>query len=159
MFECDNCKNEVKESDEFCPECGSLFIDNITCSNHNTKDAAGICIICCLPYCDKCGLIDNKHFLCNLHAEYEIYEGMAKIYSVLDDTNAQYVKSCLEQEGFHPFIFCKVQPQGGSRLVYNLFEAQGDTKGHSVHEIKIMVPCQEAVEAEKILTQLKLNLS
>jgi hypothetical protein len=156
-FECTICKNSVSQEDEFCPECGTIFSDDISCINHPNINATGVCIICCIPFCDECGLIENKHFLCNDHVHYEIIEGMAKIYSVLDYTNAEYVKSCLELEGFHPFIFCKVQPKGGSGLVQTLFEAQGDTKGHSVAEIKVMVPCQEVMESQLILEKLDIK--
>lgn len=155
IFECSACRSEIHEGDEFCTECGALFKEGIKCSVHSEKEAEGICIICCYPFCNQCGGRNNNRFLCNSHYDYEIYQGMARVYGDLDDTNVQYVKSCLEQEGIHPFIFCKVQPKGGSRLVYFLYGTDGDTN-HIVNEIKIMVPCQEVVAAEEILKELKV---
>jgi len=151
---CSNCNNPVKEDDDFCPECGTLIIDEVYCENHNNILAKGVCIICATPYCKKCGTMINNHFLCNFHNSYEIYEGMARIFGTLDDVTAQYVKSCLEQEGFHPIIFCRDHVKGGPRFVYNLFEAKGDYMGNIVNEIKVMVPCQEVLDAEKILKNI-----
>lgn len=155
-FECSFCKNPVKQNDEFCTDCGTLFEDGIKCSVHTDKDAEGVCIICSLPFCALCGAIVHKHFLCESHSGYEIYQGMARVYGNLDDTNAQYIKSCLEQVGMHPFVFSKTQPRGGSRLVSTLFEAHGDPYGNIVNEIKVMVPCQEVIAAEDILRELKV---
>lgn len=155
-LECSICKNRVNADDEFCPECGTIFEEGILCTNHPDKDAEGVCTICCLPFCKMCGAEINSRFLCLSHSNYEIYQGMARVFGDLDDTKAQYVKSCLEQAGLHPFIYCRVQPKGGTRLVYTLFEANGDSGGHIVNEIKVMVPCQEVVTAEETLRELKI---
>ncbi len=155
-LECSNCKSHVNGDDEFCPECGTIFEDGIMCSLHKDTEASGVCTICCLPFCEECGAEINTRFLCETHSGYEIYQGMARVFGDLDDTKVQYVKTCLEQAGLHPFIYCKVQPKGGTRLVYTLFEANGDSGGHIVNEVKVMVPCQEVVKAEDILRELKV---
>lgn len=154
-FECSDCGNDITTEDEFCPECGALFEESVNCTVHADIDAAGVCIICCHAFCEKCGARENNRFLCNEHYHYEIYQGMARIYGSLDDTEIQYMKSCIEQEGFHPVIFSRTQPMGGSRLLNNLYEANGDSKGHIVNEIKLMVPCQEVIAAVEILGKLK----
>ena len=156
VFTCTRCNNEVKRGDDFCPNCGSLFVDHIRCSRHGTQEAEGVCLICCLPYCKDCGGFANNLFLCDAHGNYEIYEGMARIYGSLNDTPAQHAKSRLEQAGFHPILFCRSQPKGGPRFVYTLFRAAGDFDGHIVNEIKVMVPCQEVLKAEKVLKKLKI---
>jgi hypothetical protein len=153
---CDNCNNIVKSDDDFCSECGALFIDEISCDNHKDILAEGVCIICTLPFCQKCGAIINHHFLCNYHSNYEIYEGMVRVYGTLDDVAVQYAKNCLEQVGLHPVLFCRDQPKGGPRFVYSLFEAAGDSLGHIVNEIKLMVPTQEVIKTEEILKFLKI---
>ena len=43
---CSYCNSTVKEDDDFCPECGALFIDEVYCENHNNILAKGVCIIC-----------------------------------------------------------------------------------------------------------------
>ena len=39
---------------------------------------------------------------------------------------------------------------------YSLFRASGDFNGHIINEIKLMVLCSEVLEAEKIISELKL---
>lgn len=158
VFECSGCNSTVKQDDEFCPECGALFNEGIKCSSnaHSKFNAEGVCVICCFPFCERCGENVNGRFLCHAHSGYEIYQGMARVFGDLDDTNAQYVRSCLEQAGLHPIIFSKIQPKGGSRLVSTLFEAHGDPYGNIVNEVKVMVSCQEVVSAEQILRELKI---
>jgi hypothetical protein len=153
---CDNCNNSVKSDDDFCLECGALFIDEIYCDNHKDILAEAVCIICTLPFCQKCGTIINHLFLCNYHSIYEIYEGMVRVYGTLDNVEAQYAKNCLEQVGLHPVLFCRHQPKGGPRFVYSLFAASGDNLGHIVNEIKLMVPAQEVIKSEEILKSSKI---
>jgi len=155
---CENCNNVVKADDEFCPECGTLFIEEIFCNNHYDTLAEGVCIICSTPFCKKCGATVNNHFLCNHHINYEIYEGMVRVYGTLDDVTAQNAKTCLEQDRLHPVLFYRHQPKGGPRFVYNLFEAEGDYYGNITNEIKVMVPTQEVLRAEEILRSLKLKV-
>lgn len=157
LYICDKCNNEVNEDDEFCTECGSLFEENIQCENHKENLAKGVCIICSMPYCEKCGFEVNNLFLCNKHNNYEIYQNMVRVYGTLDDLEAQYLKSCLEKENLHPILFCKIQPKGGPRFVYSLFEAVGDPWGNIVNEIKIMVPSQEVIKSEEIINLVKEN--
>ncbi|MFA6596943.1 MAG: hypothetical protein WCS69_04405 [Ignavibacteriaceae bacterium] len=156
LLTCEACNNSVKKDDDFCPYCGSLFIDEIFCDNHNAILADGVCIICSIPYCKKCGAKINNHFLCNQHSNYEIYEGMARVYGTLDITAIQYAKTCLEQDGLHPVLFSRNSTYGGSRLSYSLFEAAGDYLGNIIDEIKVMVPCQEVLKAEEILKSINI---
>ena len=82
---------------------------------------------------------------------------MVRIYGVLDDVAAQYAKSCLEQSGLHPILYCRRQPKGGARFVSALYAAAGDYDGHIVNEIKVMVPCSEVEEAERVLISLNIK--
>ena len=50
LLTCEVCNNPVKKDDDFCPNCGSLFIDEIFCDNHNEIPADGVCIICRIPF-------------------------------------------------------------------------------------------------------------
>lgn len=154
---CDKCDNEINASDEFCVNCGEIFLDNVFCSIHLQKEATGVCVICCQPYCDECGEILNNIFLCADHAGYEIYQNMARIFGTNDDSIAIYAKQCLEQEGLHPFIYKrKASPISVGGPSYHLFRASGEFDGHIINEIKLMVPCQEVVQAEDILKKLEL---
>ena len=153
---CTHCDHPVTSSDEFCPECGSLFVDGRKCSIHPKSDAEGVCVICGKLFCAKCGKEFLHKFLCNVHGGYEIIEGYARVFGTLDDTAAQYAKSCLEKAGMHPMLFSKMQPKGGPRFLKTLWAPNGGYIGHAVTEIKVMVPCHEVLRAEKTLRQLKV---
>ncbi len=157
-LECSRCSGMVNADDDFCPECGSLFVEDAKCINHKEAGAAGACVICCQPYCKDCGFfVNDRIFLCNELSEYEIYEGMIRIYGSADFAQLEYLKTCLEQSNLHPLVFSrKASPLhlGGSD--YTLFNASGEYDGHIINEIKLMIPLQEVIEAEKILRHLNI---
>ena len=155
---CSECENNVNENDDFCPNCGSLFVEDTFCINHPESETSGVCIICCEPYCSKCVCKVNDKFLCTDHAEYEIYQGMARVYGISDESQAQYIEGCLKDAGLHPFIFSrKAGPWHLGSGDYTLFRASGEYDGHIINEIKVMVPCQEVIQAEDIIGELKLS--
>jgi hypothetical protein len=154
---CSNCNHEVLKTDDFCPQCGDLLESNIPCAHHHNAPAEGVCIICIQPLCVACGNWVNGKFLCVQHAKYEIIEGMARILGVSDEVQAQHAESCLKKAGIHVFVFSRKASAislGGPS--YTLFRASGDAGGHIINEIKVMVPCQEVLKAEKILRSLDL---
>jgi hypothetical protein len=155
---CSFCESEIKADDDFCPNCGSLFIENVKCSEHPEEAAAGVCIICCEPYCADCGLfVHDKIFLCNYHSEYEIVEGMAKVLGNNDYTQIDFAKANLEAEGLHPFIFSrKTHPLFFTGSDYSAFGTSGGYDRQMIDELKVMVPVQEVIRAEEILRDLKL---
>ena len=156
MYECPNCHDNVKEDDEFCPNCGNLFVDT-KCDNHNDQDAEGACIICCTPYCKKCGGWYNNLFLCEEHSGYEIYQGMARVFGSGDSLEVEYAKDCLIKEGLHPFIYSrKASPISLGGVDYTLYRPSGDFDGHIINELKLMVSVQEVINAEKVLIELNI---
>lgn len=156
-LECSHCRSIIKGDDDFCPDCGTLFSDEVKCSEHKNTKAEGVCVICCEPFCPECGIYVNEIFLCNEHSEYEIYEGMARVYGSSDSTQIEYAKSCLEQNNLHPFIYSRKRTTlhlGGTD--YSLFRASGEFDGHLINEIKLMIPFQELIRAEEILDELNI---
>ncbi len=154
---CDNCELEIEESSDFCPRCGVLFNEGVKCTNHPSTEADYVCVICNDPFCKKCGTIVSGVFLCAQHDNYEIYEGMARVFGSSDVAQVNYVKGCLEQESLHPFVYSrKASPMhlGGSD--YSLFRASGEFDGHIINEVKLMVPCGEVLEAVKIIKDIDL---
>ena len=155
---CKNCHKPLPSVADYCPHCGSLNAEGRKCVKHPRTDATGVCIICSLPYCGKCATRVNKLFLCARHDEYEIFEGMARVYGVSDTANAQFVVRCLKQAGFHPFLFSrKASPISIGGPDYTLFRASGEYNGHIINEEKVMVPCAEVIEAEKVLKTLSVK--
>ena len=154
---CDNCGNSVAENDDFCPNCGNLFAEELRCKKHYSQHAEGVCIICAEPYCSTCAGWINDIFLCADHEEYEIYQGMARVFGSSNETLVQYAQKCLEESGLHPFLFSrKASPISIGGPSYTLFRASGEFDGHIINELKVMVPCQEVMEAEELLRQLKI---
>jgi RNA polymerase subunit RPABC4/transcription elongation factor Spt4 len=156
-YECPRCHTEVDATDDFCPNCGELFAEGPVCYNHQDREAGGVCIICCLPFCTNCARMVQGRFLCDKHKSYEIYQGMARVFGDSDATQVEFAKSCLENAGLHPFVYSrKASPISLGGPEYTLFRASGDYNGHIVNEFKLMVPCQEVVAAEAALRELQM---
>lgn len=154
--ECSFCNSEIKSDDDFCPSCGSLFV-NAGCVNHPGKEADGVCVICTDPFCNQCGLFVNDIlFLCNKHSEYETIEGMANVFSSPDEINVNLVKSTLEQEGLHPILFSKNSGYGEPRIMEIIYGTMGNYLKDGDKEIKVMIPFQEVIKAEELLKQLQI---
>jgi hypothetical protein len=152
---CSACAATIAPDSEFCPRCGSLLIGGVTCEHHPSIEAVGACVICATPFCSQCGPASGMPFLCNLHSSYEVYEGMARIYGTFDPVHAEFLRGCLEQEGFHPFVYSRKASSihiGGPE--YTGFMSSGDSPRVIVNEFKLLVPCGEVLEAETILRQL-----
>lgn len=145
-FLCDFCGTEISNDSEFCTKCGTIFIDDVSCFNHSDDDAKGVCTICHQAYCKKCGLRVNGIFLCNQHSDYEIYEGMARVFGSSDEQQVNLYKSVLEENNLHPFIY--------ERKASPISLGGGDPRGQIINEIKLMVPCSEVLLAEKIIDEI-----
>lgn len=149
---CLNCEFLAKEDDDYCTNCGTIFLENIKCTNHFETEAHGVCLICLKPFCKKCGLFVSNCFVCDRHSNYEIIEGMARIYGSSDSLKMTYLKDVLEKENLHPYLFSrKSSPISLGNVDYSLFRASGEYDGHLINEIKLMLPLNEILKAEKIL--------
>lgn len=152
---CDFCGTEISDDAEFCTKCGTIFIDDVSCFNHSDDDAKGVCAICHQAYCKRCGLRVNSIFLCNEHSDYEIYEGMARVFGSSDEQQVNLYKSALEEDNLHPFIFQrKASPLSFGSGDYTIFQTSSDAGVHIINEIKLMVPCSEVLVAEKIIDEI-----
>ena len=154
-YPCPRCNSTIRETDDFCPECGALFAEGVTCHHHPGREAEGVCIICSLPGCTECGGRTLGRFLCTLHRGYEIVQGMARVYGNSDAAQIEFARSCLQTTGLHPFVFTrKASPLSLGGPDYSLFRASGEYDGHLINEFKLMVPCQEVAAAEDALREL-----
>jgi len=140
VFVCTNCGTEAPESHEFCRNCGSVFQEGAYCANHPENDADGVCIICQIALCVSCGAWVHNRFLCTRHRDYEIWEGWARVFTGSEPAQIEYAKLRLEQAGLRPVLH-------ESQPVY--FAASS--------EFKVMVPCGEVNEAERVLVDLKIK--
>jgi hypothetical protein len=156
-FVCLNCEFVVKNDDEYCSNCGTIFTENKKCTLHKIIEADGICLVCLKPYCKKCGLFVNHVYLCNEHNNYEIIEGMAKVYGSNNSMEISYYAEILEKEALHPFIYSRQSISEPFSLPTVLFGAE--TNDYIPYEVKLMLPLKEVLEAEKILEPLINDLS
>ena len=155
---CAFCENEISEDLDFCPYCGSLFIEDVKCINHTNTEANGVCLICEEPYCKECGKFTGKKFLCSIHKEYEIYEGMAKVFGSNDNIHCNYLADMLRQEGINALVYKrKTDPISIGGVDYSLFRTSGEDNKHLTNEVKVMVPFNQVLEAEKIIKEFDEN--
>lgn len=155
LKKCPNCGTETNSDDDFCPDCGYLFIDGVTCANHADRLALGVCVICAEAYCDDCLSNEDGIYLCSEHKDMELIEGFAKVKGGTDALEIEYFKNALKQEGLHPFIFKrKASPLHMGYENHSLFRASGEKPGHSVNEYKLMTPFAETLRAISIIAAL-----
>ncbi len=151
---CSRCNYPVKEDDDFCPECGTLFLEDVNCTNHKRIPAEGVCIICCEPFCKDCGFfVDDIYFLCNEHNEYEIFEGTVCIYSDNDAGHVNQIENYLKENGLHPIVQNEKTALRNSnsphKFIYGSIE---EINLINPENIKVFVPCQEVLSAENLLS-------
>ena len=152
---CSNCEAQIISDDEYCSHCGLILLEEKKCYLHKEDEAQGTCLICLKLCCNKCGLFVNHVYLCNAHSNYEIIEGMARVYGSSDYLELSFYKEILEKEGMHPFLYSRKSSLISlGNVDYSLFRASGESDGHLINEIKLMLPLSEIIEAEKILEPL-----
>ena len=152
---CEACGGRVHEDDEFCPDCGVLYVENIHCSAHADTEAEGVCVICCLPFCAEDGKKEKGVFLCNVHSDYEIIEGMVRVHGENDEATALHIVNLLREHGLLALSFSKkASPLVFGGPDYTMFAASGEYLGNLINEFKVMVPCQQVLEAEALLKEL-----
>ncbi len=96
--------------------------------------------------------------LCVEHSNYEIYEGMARVYGSSDFTKVKYIEGCLDKESIETFIYSRKATNislGGTD--YSLFRPSGDFNGHLINEKKIMVPFNQVLKVEEIIKDLEID--
>jgi len=114
-----------------------------------------VCVICSTPFCKNCGGETDKIFLCDPHfAEYETHEGMARVFGCTDNVQAQFVTSCLEQAGYHPFLYSRMFNPGADLVTLT---APRNFGRHPIVELKVLLPFSEVLRAKKTLGELHLN--
>ena len=154
---CAKCNFEADDDSDYCPRCGNLFTENIKCETHSKDKAEGVCVICGKPFCSDCGHSVNNIFLCSEHNGFEMYEGMVKVLGTSDEIQIHFVKNCLEENSFHPFIFSKkstpMQLGGNDQSLINI---SGSREENIINELKLLVPCSEVLEAEILIKELNI---
>jgi len=157
VFLCNQCTGEVGSHSQFCIHCGSILLGHVLfCRKHLHTEAAGVCVICQQPFCFGCAQRIDGALLCSVHAVYEIYESMARVYGINDSIMANHIGECLSDSGLHPMVITSqsspLQMNGLGTGLVNRAEKYGNSL---FDEYKIMVPCEEVMLAEKRLRDLE----
>lgn len=149
QYSCEECGEDVKEDDDFCTNCGLVFRDDVFCSEHASRPAEGVCLICLRPYCGECGTRAGKPFFCDKHATYEIFERSACIFNSPDNQLSQIAFQVLEEGGYHPFLVPRtiVPVTTTGRLTINV-----EPGPHLV-----LVPFREVLGAKELLNRLDIR--
>jgi hypothetical protein len=113
-----------------------------------------VCVICRKRCCSKCGGDVNKIFLCDKHSEYELHEGMARVYGTIDNVQAQFVTKCLEQAGCHPFLYSRKFNPGAGMIDSWVRLGIRNYGKYPIAEMKVLVPFAEVLKAEKLVKRL-----
>lgn len=152
---CENCGSSVQSDDDFCPECGALFLENISCAKHPKEPAEGVCVICMHPFCKNCGVhLNNTYFVCNEHSHYEIIEGKVCIVEEGDAGRAQRISEYLKDNGLCPYLLSKSIPNHPYASLDQLDNyALQEFDEINTGGFKIFVDCQEVLNAEKLINE------
>lgn len=153
---CGFCENKMKEDDEYCMNCGHLFVDDALCNNHEEADAEGVCIICSYAFCGECGSYKMGRFLCNEHADYEIVGSYARVFGSTNLAEVDYYKNILLEEKMHPVLLDKKNNAisfAGNE--YSFFKHPQKQSAVIMNEVKLLVPLTETLDAEAIIANIK----
>ena len=150
---CPRCEDTVTVTDAWCPTCGISLSDALRCARHPDRPAHGGCVACGRVGCRECGRDVHNIFLCTLHASYENYEGLARVYGTTDLVQAHHAAGMLEQAGLHPFIYSRARYP---RPDVSPFLSFPQIHERTIPEQKVLVPFREITEAESVLRDLGL---
>jgi hypothetical protein len=151
---CGRCNEPVRQKDTYCINCGGIFSNDLFCIKHKSKHADGVCVICSKPFCNKCGGDTNNVFLCNVHYEYEIFEGKVRVFGSMDNVRAQFASTCLKQAGYHPFLYSRKFNPVADQVAITAIRNFGN---HPAIEQKVLVPFSEVLKAAKELKKHKFK--
>ena len=144
---CSGCGGKVDKQQTFCPHCGGLFNETLSCFNHQSEEADGVCVICRRPYCSDCATWMGQYYLCDQHEEYEISHGKARILSSSDASAAQMAHTSLKEAGFHPLLVVRSRTSGPP--------LERSSTSRQTGPDLVLVPLGEVLDAEKFLTGLQ----
>jgi len=153
---CPGCGTAIDRSGGFCPSCGSIDDRPRVCTIHPAVRAEGVCVLCRMPFCKKCGKRSAGVFLCDPHRSCEIQEGMVRVYGTIDVLQAGYVGGVLEQAGCHPFLFSRSANPNADLVAITKIPRGYGVGGHPIEDQRVFVPFDEYQRAVATLKELGL---
>jgi hypothetical protein len=149
LITCPYCSEEVTADSDFCPHCGTLFVDgkDVMCDEHPAKSALGVCIICRKLVCDECGMETGRRFFCSAHRKVEVREDWAEVFRSTEVADAELIKSLLESTGL------KVLGQNFNSIGF-VWDGGGDSpisRSNINKPAKVFVPIPEYLQAMEVI--------
>ena len=96
---CPRCEQEIHAEGPACPACGHIHVGTLNCDRHPEREAEGVCVVCGLAVCDECDSESELHHACPEHADVQVIQGWAQIYSTSDTVEANLIRENLQSEG------------------------------------------------------------
>lgn len=148
---CSKCNEEVTSDSDFCPHCGTLFVDgkDVFCDEHPEKSALGVCIICQKLACDECSVEVHERSFCMWHSKVEVQQDWAEVFHSTEISDAELVKSVLESAGH------KVLGQNFNSIGF-IWDGGGDSpisRSNINKPAKVFVPIPEYLDAIKVVEE------
>jgi hypothetical protein len=146
---CSSCSEEITEDSDFCPHCGTLFVDrnDVVCDEHPEKSAQGVCIICRRLVCNECSVEKGRRTLCHAHRKVRVQEDWAEVFRSTEVADAEMIKSLLESKGL------KVLGQNFNSIGF-IWDGGGDSpisRSNINKPAKVFVPIPEYLQAIEIV--------
>lgn len=155
---CPICDKQISQYDDYCISCGSILSGDIFCQNHTDLEAEGVCLICSKPFCTECGTEVIGKFFCKDHSNYELLENLVTVYKSEDYFKIEELKKILEKVNLHPTIVNKTEyPSFVDLNTYKNINKTDRFISNITEVIKLLVPCQEVQEAEKLIITQKIK--
>jgi hypothetical protein len=154
---CPNCECEVQSDDDFCPDCGTLLIEDVKCSVHQDENAEGVCVICREPFCNKCGAFVDDDFFCKNDSRVQFSEGRSNILESDNPQQIDIVKNILDEKGLHPLVISSKGGHYKSHIIaVDPNEIFPTGTSDDFPKSYLMILFQEVIKAEEVLRELKL---
>jgi len=153
LIKCYYCGEEITDDSDFCPHCGTLFVDgkDIFCDEHPQKSALGVCVICQKLICDECGVEIHRRNFCMGHRKVKVQQDWAEVFRSTEISDAELVKSVLESAGH------KVSVQNFNSIGF-IWDGGGDSpisRSNINKPAKVFVPIPEYLKAVEEISEWK----
>lgn len=143
---CENCKEQVSETDVFCDSCGVIqprvtSDDLPECDTHPDHNAIGGCVLCGKPVCVDCAKHRDGRIYCEDDDHYNVHLGYVVAVTTSTDYQAEMFRANLEGAGIRALIF--------NQHDHVYFVNMG-----SLAVVNVMVPHSQIDDARQIIEAL-----
>jgi hypothetical protein len=148
LVTCSNCQGDLLDDSEFCPHCGYLLTEaNLSCDQHQEKEASGVCIICQRLVCEMCSEESERRVFCLDHLEVVVDGDWAEIFRSTDVNEAELARTLLLEAKHH----VEVQSFGSVGFAWDGGGDNPMSRSNLNNPAKVFVPIEEYIKAKEVL--------